>query len=62
MMTTGRDSFLMRKSTLLTIHVHFSAFQKYNKALAVPLSWDRNTANHHYRTADTALMAPYVPS
>ena len=29
-----------------------------NKALAVPLSRDRNTAHHHYRAADKALMAP----
>ena len=31
--------------------------KKSNKALAVPLSRDRNNAHHHYNTVDTALMA-----
>ena len=44
----------MGKGTLFSIHVQFYDCKKTNKASAVPLSCDRNTARHNYCTADTA--------
>ena len=56
-MATGRDSLFVR-STLFTKQVHIYACEIQIKPRPYPLSCDRYVVYHHYRTADTALIAP----
>ena len=59
MMAKGRDSFLMRKTTLFTKQVQFYACKNQIKPKLYPLLCDRKTAraHHHYRTANISSVA-----